>query len=115
MISFYESKHLFLKPNDIKNLNPISKTCPIVWTKKDLQILKKIHKTFPILEKQLALWNMKYLRMLDMSLDSKNFVKNKSVPSQKISKLKKIYEGKMIEMYNHRSFIWTMCYHSKRP
>jgi len=98
-----QSKHLFLKPKDITRVNPTSKTCPIVRTKKDLQILKKIHETFPILEKQLDLWDVKYLRMLDMSLDSKKFVKTESLSSQKVSKFKKIYEGKMISMYNHRS------------
>lgn len=98
-----KSKHLLLKPTDILKLNPTSKTCPLVRTKKDLQILKKIHSTFPILEKQLELWDIKYLRMFDMSLDSKSFVKTEKIPTQTISKFRKLYEGKMISMYNHRS------------
>ena len=90
----------FLLPlNELPLFNPNTGTCPSFQTKSDMIIARKIYKTVPILEDEQTndnVWEVNFLRMLDMSNDSHLFA-TEQLPEQL-----RLYESKMIHHYNHR-------------
>ncbi|WP_244329158.1 hypothetical protein [Tolypothrix sp. PCC 7910] len=88
-----------LSPQDISLLNPNTLTCPILRTRADAEITKKIYGYVPVLENEVVNkndWGISFLRMFDMANDSgifKREFENNLIP---------LYEAKMFWHYNHR-------------
>jgi hypothetical protein len=100
-------------------LNPNTRTCPIFRSRQDADLTKGVYKRIPILidenRKQGGNpWGIKFLRMLDQSSDSDKFVdarwckKNGYVLERNVwrrqrKKCVPLYEGKMIQAFDHRA------------
>jgi len=95
-----EQRHFTLSIEDIEKLNPESKTLPVLTSNKDSSILLKVHEKLPILaatgELNNFIWDIDFIRLFDMSGDSKLFEANAK------NSLLKLYEAKMIYLYDHR-------------
>jgi Eco57I restriction-modification methylase len=102
-----------ISPAEIAQLNPTSRTPPIVRSKSDFELLKRLSKAHPLLNTVRKEWGLRYLRMFDMSNDSRHFlklnhdglesIKSDGTLSRGPKKLLRVYEGKMIASYNHRA------------
>lgn len=112
-------RRIALGPEDIAALNPNTKTCPLVRSKDHLRILQDMHEHAPILSAESSdggtdsPWNVRYVRMFDMSLDSDKFHRVEDIIEGELTErgniltenaeLTRVYEGRMIDTYNHRS------------
>jgi hypothetical protein len=99
-----------LSAEDVALINPNTRTAPVFRTNADAELTKKIYRRVPLLlnEKTNSLqhnkhilanengWNISFLRMFDMTNDSKIFI-SKPHPSYT-----PLYEGNMIYFYDHR-------------
>ena len=106
-----------LTKEDLTLVNPNTKTCPIFATKRDLELTKKIYKRIPVLINEAEgenPWNVRYLRMFDMTNDSHLFRDGKSLEESGFTLEGNIfrkgdevflplYEGKMMWHFNHRA------------
>lgn len=112
-------RHVSLSADDIAQLNPNTKTCPLVRGRSALDILQKQHGAAPIVSKEGEKgdeenpWGVDYLRMFDMSLDSDLFhqaskledgtpLRNGNIQLNG-TEFTRVYEGRMIDQYNHRA------------
>jgi hypothetical protein len=111
-------RHVTLTDDEIAELNPNTKTAPLVRGRDALDILQTQHDAAPILSKETGgdeenPWRVDYLRMFDMSLDSDLFhqasqledgtqFKNGNI-LQNNTEYTRVYEGRMIDQYNHRA------------
>jgi hypothetical protein len=101
-------KKIKISPDDIKRLNPNTKTSPIFNSKKDAELTLSIYKRVPVLinENDPANgnpWGISFMSMFHMSNDSHLFIDTKDVTNTDDSqKLLPLYEGKMIDLYDHR-------------
>ena len=90
-------KKIELSSEDILNFNPNTKTLPILRAVDDLQMLRKIYRKGDVLVRGTGnLWNVNFLRMFDMTLDSNLFfdsINNERLP---------LYEAKMFWLFDHR-------------
>jgi hypothetical protein len=116
-----ESRHVRLGPREISELNPITNTAPLVRGREALRILQKQHESAPIFVEEKGSkksdnpnpWGVTYKRMFDMSTDSDRFISldELSAGTRKTngdicgdSQLyKRLYEGRMVDQYNHRA------------
>ena len=95
------SRHVKLERSDFKLFNPNTRTCPLPRAQQDVELCRKIYSKVPILFKEKDNlpdnpWNLRFLRMFDMTNDSKLFHKErqaKDVP---------LYEGKLIHQFDNR-------------
>ncbi|MCS7239439.1 MAG: N-6 DNA methylase, partial [Thermoguttaceae bacterium] len=65
-----------LSPEDLALLNPNTRTCPIFRTVQDAELTKAIYRRVPVLVNEVTNenpWNIRFLRMFDMALDSRLF------------------------------------------
>jgi hypothetical protein len=88
-----------LSPQDIALLNPNTLTCPILRTKLDAELTKKIYQHVPVLENERTgknPWNISFMRMFDMSNDSRLFENEAS------QGLVPLHEAKMFWHFDHR-------------
>lgn len=102
-----------ISPAEIAQLNPVSRTPPIVRSKSDFELLKRLSKVHPPMTMVRKEWKLRYLRMVDMSNDSRYFLKlnhdglepmkSDGTSNQGLKRLLRVYEGKMITSYNHRA------------
>ncbi|UPV75624.1 hypothetical protein M0R89_06050 [Halorussus limi] len=115
-----ESRHVKLSPNEIGQLNPITKTAPLVRGRKALEILQKQHDISPIFvgeegdeeAENTNPWGVTYKRMFDMSTDSDQFISINELSDGTRERngdinmgdetYKRLYEGRMVGQYNHR-------------
>jgi len=116
-----ESRHVQLSSSEISELNPITNTAPLVRGREALRILQKQHESAPIFvgeedskkSENPNPWGVTYKRMFDMSTDSDQFISldELSTGTRKTngdicadSQLyKRLYEGRMVDQYNHRA------------
>lgn len=111
-------RHVTLTADEIAELNPNTKTAPLVRGRDALDILQTQHDTAPILSKEREggeenPWGVDYLRMFDMSLDSDLFHQASELDDgtqlqngnilQDDTEYTRVYEGRMIDQYNHRT------------
>jgi len=111
-------RHVSLTANEIAELNPNTKTAPLVRGRDALDILQTQHNAAPILSKETGgeeenPWGVDYLRMFDMSLDSNLFHQASDLEDgtqlqngnilQDDTEFTRVYEGRMIDQYNHRA------------
>jgi hypothetical protein len=88
-----------LTNDDFARINPNTKTCPIFRTHADAELAKTIYDRVPILVNEETgenPWDVKFLRMFDMSNDSHLF---RTRPG---AGLVPLYEAKMVHQYDHR-------------
>jgi hypothetical protein len=114
-----KDRHIVLSADDLKRLNPNTRTCPIFRTPRDAEITKSIYRHMPILidhsRKQGGNpWGIKFATVFHQSIDSELF--------HTADRLKKLgfkeagpvwkkgrqvflpcYEAKMIQAYDHRA------------
>ena len=114
-----------LSPDDFKLFNPNTLTCPIFRRRRDAELTRKIYENVPILIKDAEKigtqfvppvnpWGISFLRMLDMTNDSRLFrtatnlnaegfwLGENNVYTKGTEKYLPLYEGKMIHQYDHR-------------
>jgi len=111
-------RHVTLTADEIAELNPNTKTAPLVRGRDALDILQTQHDAAPILSKETEddeenPWGVNYLRMFDMSLDSDLFHQASELINgtqlqngnilQDDTEYTRVYEGRMIDQYNHRA------------
>lgn len=93
-------RHYPLTSDDIRMINPNTKTLPLIRSEKDYQVLKKIYTNSQVLWDENRsdgnTFGLSFMRMFDMSNDSGLFL---SSPGPDRLPL---YEGKMINIYDHR-------------
>jgi hypothetical protein len=100
-----EENVLTLTAEDIWTLNPNTRTLPIFRQRQDLTILKRIYRRVPILvddASQTNSWGVKYMSMFHMANDSSMFIDAATVGSIDTDQLVVLYEGKMINIWDHR-------------
>jgi len=93
-------RHFQLNRQDLLLLNPNTKTCPIFRSSPDAALNKKVYSHVPILVNDSTLenpWGTSFLRMFDMSNDSDLFC------GEAAAGLLPLYEGKMVQAYDHRA------------
>jgi len=109
-----------LRPADIQRVNPNTLTCPIFQSRFDAELTKKIYQRTPILireqsENQFEAnpWGISFMAMYHMSNDSHLFKTRQELLAQGYGlegdyfvkgadKYARLYEAKMINLYNHR-------------
>jgi len=112
-----------LTSDDFKLFNPNTLTCPIFRRRRDAELARKIYKDVPILVKEtpegeINPWDVSFLRMFDMTIDTGLFCRSDELVAEgyyqdardagnvytkgKIKYLP-LYEGKMVQMYDHRA------------
>jgi hypothetical protein len=114
-----KNRHIQLSSDDIKVLNPNTRTCPIFRSQRDAEITKAIYRRVPVLvdknrEEGGNPWGIKFLRMFDQTNDAELFHEPEKLkksgykrhgPNWKKGKkvFLPLYEAKMIQMYDHRA------------
>lgn len=102
-----------LSPEDLDLLNPNTRTTPVFRTCTDAELTKKIYSLVPVLENERmgqSPWGIKSLLMFMMNTDSKIF------ETEPGNNLLPLYEGKMVQSYDHRSAsVVTRAANLKRP
>lgn len=108
-----------LTPDDIKLLNPNTRTCPVFRSQADAELTKKIYRQIPVfVEEGKGIsgnpWGIRFMTMFHMSSDSKLFKTYEQlsregfVPSgsqwqnQAGNCFMPLYEAKMIHQFDHR-------------
>ena len=109
-----------LSPDDFKLFNPNTLTCPIFRRRRDAELTRKIYENVPILVRhsegeECNPWGISFLRMFDMANDSHLFktasemeeegywLAEGNVFNKGSVKYLPLYEGKMVQMYDHRA------------
>ncbi len=96
-------RRLTLSPDDFRNINPNTLTCPVVRSAKDAEIAKRIYSRVPVLWKEARdgspernPWGIKFASLFHMANDSHLFH-----PSPGPG-LVPLYEAKLIHQFDHR-------------
>jgi hypothetical protein len=113
------AKRFTLTGEDLALLNPNTRTCPIFRSPLDAEVTKAIYRRVPVLIDESKgeagnPWGINFSRMFDMTNDSALFRTREELEEKgwrlegNIFQRDKdrylpIYEGKMIDMYDHRS------------
>ncbi|MDY0168721.1 MAG: N-6 DNA methylase, partial [Thermoguttaceae bacterium] len=113
-----------LSGEDIKLLNPNTRTCPIFRTRRDAEITKAVYRRVPVLIDHNRTgptgnpWGVRFKRMFDQTNDAERFHDaadlgakgyrregNRFVTGRGKSKrvYLPVYEAKMVQMYDHRA------------
>jgi hypothetical protein len=114
-----KKRHLSLTRDDIKLLNPNTRTCPVFRSPKDAELTIGVYRRIPILidesrEDGGNPWEIKYMLMFHQSFDAKLFTHAKTLTENGYklrgnlwqkgkSKYLPLYEAKMIQAYEHRA------------
>lgn len=101
----YDERRKFtLNADDFIAINPNTLTCPILVSKKDAEIARKIYKTTPIMVNKNIKnsgWDLNFFTLFHMSLDSHLF-KTIGEIDDSLKNYKPLYEAKMMTTYDHR-------------
>jgi type I restriction-modification system DNA methylase subunit len=93
-------RHIDMAEEDFKLFNPNTWTSPIFRCLRDKELSFKIYSNVPIFIKDSPnennSWGIYFNRLLDMTNDSKLFLKEKGEDTLPL------YEGKMVHLYDHR-------------
>ncbi len=95
------NRRVQLTADDIRRMNPNTRTAVVIRSKADLELLRKIYARVPVLINETVKengnpWNIRFMRMFDMSNDSNLFHNDRrddDVP---------LYEGKLIHQFDNR-------------
>lgn len=109
-----------LTPADFRAVNPNTGTAPIFRTRRDAELTRAIYARLPVLvdrsgEEPVKAWPVEYLRMFDMTNDSRLFWSRAMLEAEgayqvDMSRWRKgdrewlpLYEGKMVQAFDHRA------------
>lgn len=110
-----------LSSEDFARVNPNTGTAPVFRNRRDAELTTAIYSRLPILvnhsdEQTVSSWPVKYLRMLDMTNDSGLFRTQRELEEREAAypveqnhyrsssgEWIPLYEGKMVQMYDHRA------------
>ena len=109
-----------ISPQSLKAINPNTSTIPVFRRQKDVEILSKIYSNQPVLINNIKdppnkVWPLRYMRMFDMTIDSKLFMARELMNEQGWYPIDKgqwkkgdseavpLYVGRMIWHYDHRA------------
>ena len=114
-----KKRHIALSGEDIKLLNPNTRTCPIFRTERDARIAKSIYRRVPVLidhnrKKTGNPWGVAFKRMFDQTNDAEHFREaawlkehGYTLDGNRWAKgddvCLPLYEAKMIQMFDHRA------------
>jgi len=102
-----EQRRFWLTPSDLALLNPNTRTCPIFRTRVDAELTKKIYRAVAVLvdeERQSNPWRFRGLLMFMMNTASDLFKTSREFPTTGPGNdFLPLYEGKMIQAYDHRA------------
>ncbi len=92
-----------LSAEDIALLNPKSRTCPVIASRKDAELLKSIHRCVPTLGTQTGEddWRIEiFQKMIDVTIHASvcSFTAERPTPDWL-----PVYEGRTLRHYNHRA------------
>ncbi|NBC10955.1 MAG: N-6 DNA methylase, partial [Planctomycetes bacterium] len=115
-------RHIALSGDDIKLLNPNTRTCPIFRGRRDAEITKAIYRRVPVLLDRSRRgpaanpWGVSFKRMFDQTNDAELFREaadlqkqgfklngNRFVHPKKKAVYLPLYEAKMVQMFDHRA------------
>ena len=113
-------RHIALSGDDIKLLNPNTRTCPIFRTRRDAEITKDIYRRVPILiDKNRKgptgnAWGIKFKTMFHQTNDAELFREAETLEAEKFKQKGNswvkgkqtylpVYEAKMLQAYDHRA------------
>ncbi len=113
-------RHILLSGDDIKLLNPNTRTCPIFRTNRDAEITKGVYRRVPVLIDHSRTgptanpWGVKFVRMFDQTNDAElfheavalkddGFKLTGNVWKKGKSSFVPVYEAKMLQAYDHRA------------
>lgn len=111
-----ESRHFTLTAEEIRLINPNTRTCPIFRSKRDAEITKEIYRRVPVLINETTSenpWGISFMRMLDMSNDSHLFRTREQLENdgwvlrgniflRDGERYLSLYEAKMMHQFTHR-------------
>jgi hypothetical protein len=109
-----------LSPDDILQVNPNTKTCPIFQSKHDAELTKATYARVPVLVREVDAirhegnpWGIRFMAMFHMANDShlfknktelerQGFVQSGNHFARKAETYLPLYEAKMMTLYSHR-------------
>lgn len=105
-----EHRRLNISPQDLALINPITRTCPVLRTRRDLELLKHIQQQGCLLEGDE--WEGYYIRLIHLSDHKDNIFTEDQLQNGKFDScynwlaesesLLKLYEAKLFHQYDHR-------------
>jgi len=115
-----QDRHFSLTREDFQQINPNTMNCPVFRSQMDAEIVKRIYRKHTILLNETYSegnpMGIRYMRMLDMTNDSKLFLSHQDlitkgyIPVPKTSIFSRdgdlampLYEGRMVWLYDHRA------------
>ena len=114
-----KDRHIRLSPDDLKALNPNTRTCPVFRTRRDVELTKAIYRRIPILvdhgrKKGGNPWGIRFVTMFHQTNDAELFHTDEQLAKMGFKRSgavwKKgretflpLYEAKMVQMYDHRA------------
>lgn len=114
-----QSRHIALSAADIALVNPNTRTCPIFRSNRDARLTRRIYESVPVLirkdrEPHTNEWGVRFQTMFHQTNDAANFIEPEQLRSDgfrlrgnRFIKGKQtylpLYEGKMIQAYDHRA------------
>ncbi|MBM4017130.1 MAG: hypothetical protein FJ288_02190 [Planctomycetes bacterium] len=114
-----KDRHIVLATDDLRLLNPNTRTCPIFRTRRDAELTKAVYRRVPILvdysrKKGGNPWGVRFVRMFDQTNDAELFHTAGDLAKQGFRRAgaawKKgrhtflpLYEAKMVQAYDHRA------------
>ena len=114
-----KNRHISLSADDIKLLNPNTRTCPVFRSSRDAELTKAIYRRVPILWDRNRKeggnpWGIKFFTMFHQTNDAEFFRTAEQLKKERFKpvgpnwkKGKRIflplYEAKMIQVYDHRA------------
>jgi hypothetical protein len=113
-----KDRHIRLAPEDMKLLNPNTRTCPVFRTRRDAELTKAIYRRVPIFvdhgrEKGGNPWGIRFVRMFDQTNDAElfhtaeqlkkmGFRQDGAAWKKRRETFLPLYEAKMFRPYDHR-------------
>jgi hypothetical protein len=127
-----DDKHFRLGPDDFKLINPNTRTCPIFRSARDAEITRKVHRNVPVLDADDPgpggnTWDARFgtmfhtagdsglFRTLDDLSSEPGFARHGNVVVTDSGRYLPLFEGKMVDSYDHRSASVLMTKNLKRP
>jgi hypothetical protein len=114
-----KERHIALSPEDLRLLNPNTRTCPIFRTRRDAEITKAVYRRVPVLvdesrKKGGNPWGVKFVTMFHQTNDAelfhtaadlhkKGFKRAGALWKKGKQTFLPLYEAKMVQAYDHRA------------
>ena len=117
-----------LSAQEIALINPHSLTCPIFRTQRDASLASSLYQRIPVLQHKGTgeagdRWDARFGRMFDMTndaalfrtrtmLEAEGWQQKQNIFYQHQQRYMPVFEGKMVDMYNHRAAHITVHQHN---